>query len=99
MFGLARMMAPAARKRATISASRGGRSFGVIGGGAAGGAHIEGVELVLDGKDDAVQRPLQAARACEFLIESARGFERVRHVGDAVGGVGLRRLAAGIEWH
>ena len=72
---------------------------GIVGGSAAGRAHVEGVELVLDGEHDAVQRPLETAGAGELLVERPRGLERVRHRRIVVDSVGLRPLAADVERH
>ena len=64
---------------------------------AAGGAHVEGIELVLDGEDDAVQRPFEPAGARKFLVERLRRFQRVRHSRVGVGSIRLRALAAHVD--
>src|SRR4029450_13024503 len=63
----------------------------------AGGAHVERVELVLDGKRNAMQRALEPPGARELGIELFCDLQSVRHVRVAVGAVGLRALAAHID--
>ncbi len=52
---------------------------GVEGVGARRRAHVERVVLVLDRRDDAVQRTYELARRLEVRVERACRFERVRH--------------------
>ena len=74
-FAFARMIAPAARSRATNVASSGARSFGVARVGARRAAHVVRVVLVLEREHDAVQRPDELARFREL---ARRGRRRPR---------------------
>src|SRR5205823_3454 len=65
----------------------------------AGGAHVERVELVLDGKRNAVQWSLEATGARELDVELLCDLDGVGHGRVAVGAVGLRALAAQIDGH
>lgn len=62
-------------------------------------AHHEGVELVLDGKRDAVERSLEAPGARELGVERGGHIERVRHVRIVVGLVRFRPPAAQVQRH
>ena len=86
-LALARMIAPAARRRATNVASSGARSFGVGRIGAGGAAHVVRVVLVLDREHDAVQRPDELARGGESGVEVGGDLERIGHRRVVVGGV------------
>ena len=68
-----------------------------MGVGAGRRAHVEGVVLVLDRHDDAVQRADERAGPRELPILRRRGLERVGHVRGAVGRVGQAARLARIE--
>jgi hypothetical protein len=63
----------------------------------AGGAHVKRVELVLDGKRNAMQRPLEPPGAPELRVELLCDFQCIGHGRVAVSAVGLRPLAALID--